>query len=73
MHNRNGHTQIARQYEEHTDMTNCARSKEARRSVCLYLTCLQPIHVLQPDDIPLVEVEQSPVLGDVVPHCHHVL
>lgn len=40
-------------------------------SVCL--TGLQPVHVLQPDDVSLVEVEQTPVLGDVVPHCHHVL
>lgn len=66
-------TQIARVHEEHNDITNCARSKEARRSVCMCLTCLQPVHVLQPDDVPLVEVEQSPVLVDVVSHCHHVL
>lgn len=46
-------------------------------SVCVFLsvrlTGLQPIHVLQSDDVSFVKVEQSPVLGNVVPHCHHVL
>ncbi len=37
------------------------------------LTGLQPVHVLQPDDVSFVEVEQRPVLCDVVSHCHHVL
>lgn len=37
------------------------------------LTGLQPVHVLQSDDVSFVEAEQTPVLSDVVPHCHHVL
>lgn len=42
-------------------------------ALCVRLTGLQPVHVLQSDDVSFVEVEQSPVLGDVVPHRHHVL
>lgn len=39
----------------------------------LYLTSLQSVHVLESDDVAFVEVELSPVLSDVVPHCHHIL
>lgn len=41
--------------------------------ISLILTSFQPIHLLQPDDVPFVKVEQSPVLIDEVSHCHHIL
>lgn len=41
--------------------------------ISLILTSFQPIHMLQPDDVPFVKVEQSPVLVDEVSHRHHVL
>ena len=57
--------------------THCTLVTEATPAFIVFLivclTGLQPIHVLQPDDVPFVKAERTPVFSDVVPHCHNVL
>lgn len=50
-----------------------AENTSAVARISLILTSFQPIHMLQPDDVPFVKVEQSPVLVDEVSHRHHIL
>ncbi len=64
-----------------TEAESRSTKKSLRQSLvcvlCVFLsvrlTGLQPVHVLQSDDVSFVEAEQSPVLSNVVPHRHHVL